>query len=330
MTNTLPDPTYEQLERGLSAWARSREDILAILVIGSRARELHPADVYSDLDTILFVSNPAVFSAAGAWQAGLEAAFGIPAWFAAFGWTMGDPEWEYVLEDGRKVDMVFTVNRARSMPDEGGQQQPRQMSTPPSAASAWEMAAASPFRFVFERGARVLFDRNAASGGATRGGRIAYNDYAQNVQAAGPSELPDQPAFDNRIANTLLELVRAAKIGRRGEHYRAARILNEEMQENLLALAELHAQGQQRPGAGFWRYGRFLEEWADPRVVKDLPDTHAQPAPDSIRRAVLAGLALLEWLGPETAALLGLRFPQAMVQPTAGWLRKAVIEWENE
>ena len=311
MESSLPEPVYEQIERGLADWARGRSDVLAVMVIGSRARRQNPADRWSDLDTILFVKDPAVFHSAGAWQTDLEAALGRTAWFAAFGWTLGDPEWEYVLEGGVKVDLVFTANQAQ--PTGGGP--PRPM----------EMADASPYRFVFERGTRVLYD----SGRAEDGGRAENGEnygsktgYAQEVNTPAPPGPPDQPAFDNRIANALLELVRAAKIGQRGERYRAARILNADFQDQLLALIELHARGRHRPGADWWGYGRFLEQWADPRAAAALPGTHALPTAESIRRAVLAGLDLLEWLGPEAAQGLGLRFPERMLRPTAGWLRQ--------
>jgi hypothetical protein len=48
--------TYLELESRISSWCRSRPDILAAIVIGSRGRLSPPPDDYSDLDLILYVS----------------------------------------------------------------------------------------------------------------------------------------------------------------------------------------------------------------------------------------------------------------------------------
>ena len=59
--------TYEQLETRIVAWAATRADIQAVIVIGSRARGSdpahHPADALSDLDLIVFTSNAAIYAA---------------------------------------------------------------------------------------------------------------------------------------------------------------------------------------------------------------------------------------------------------------------------
>lgn len=42
------------LEASIVVWAGGRADVRAVVVVGSRARSLHPADAWSDLDLILF------------------------------------------------------------------------------------------------------------------------------------------------------------------------------------------------------------------------------------------------------------------------------------
>ena len=43
--------------------------------------------------------------------------------------------------------------------------------------------------------------------------------------------------------------------------------LDEEIRPNLLALLEWHARARLVPGSTEWGYGRFIEEWADPRAL---------------------------------------------------------------
>ena len=47
----------QQLENRVIAWAESRPDIRAILVVGSRARRDFPADEWSDLDLMVIATD---------------------------------------------------------------------------------------------------------------------------------------------------------------------------------------------------------------------------------------------------------------------------------
>ncbi len=292
-----PDPTYIQIEQSLFEWASAREDVRAVVVIGSRARGDHPPDRWSDLDAIVFVDDWRPYMEAGAWQTELEAAFPYPPWFAAFEPIDAEtPEYEYVLAGGLKADLTFCHNRS----PEGRQ------------ATLVEMVDCSPLRFVFERGARVLLDKTGSS--------------PFPLAAPTPEPLPDQRAFDNRIACYLNELVRAVKLAGRGELWRAARAINEEMRSNLLALLEWHARARNVPGSADWPYGRFLEEWASPRALAALPATYTDSTLPATYRAVRGSLNLLAWLGPETASLIHLRYPTEMARAAAGWLLESIIE----
>lgn len=282
---------YEPLEQRLAAWAEACPDVLALVVIGSRARTVHAADEWSDLDTILFTTDPQPFAPGSRWQAELDALIGAPIWFAAHSTTdRGDRETEWVLEGGLKLDVMF-------MRCEPGSN---------VSTSLQDLIASVPYRNVFASGMRVLFERSPAP--------------LRLDPPPGPTPLA-QPEFDNLVANYLLELTRAMKLARRGELWRAARVVNEEMQANLLTLLEQQAHLRPNPPQHAWRYGRFLEEWADPRALAALPATYAASTLSSVRGAVAASLDLLDWLAPEVARLAGLSFSPNAVRPTADWLR---------
>src|SRR5512142_364732 len=106
-----PDPAYHQLEQALFDWATTRDDVRAVMVIGSRARSNHPPDRWSDLDAIVFVDDFRQYMEAGGWQVALESSFPRPAWFAAFEPIDAEtPEYEYVLAGGLKADLTFCQN----------------------------------------------------------------------------------------------------------------------------------------------------------------------------------------------------------------------------
>jgi len=259
-------------------------------------------DAWSDLDTIAFVEDGAIYSRDTGWQVGLEQALGLTLWFAAFSETgRGDWEVEMVLEGGRKVDIVFSQIRAL----EG------------IRSSLSQMIAAAPYHSVFGSGLRVLLEKDPCGEPVEPGSSTQIT-----VPPVPTQSLPDQAVFDNLIANCFLELFRAAKLCGRGELWRAARVINYELQEQLLVLLELHTRSK---GSQTWPYGRFLEQWADPRALAVLPGAFAGYSTTGIRRASLAGLDLITWLSAETALRLGLRDPIPVFNPASAWLK---IHWD--
>ena len=58
---------YEQLIERFIQWAQTEDNIRAAVVIGSRARLDHPADEWSDLDILIFASNPEPYWATTNW-----------------------------------------------------------------------------------------------------------------------------------------------------------------------------------------------------------------------------------------------------------------------
>ncbi len=284
-TPTKPDPRYQELEHRLAGWASRRDDVRAVVIIGSRARSTrHPPDAWSDLDAIVFVDDWQPYLRPGDWQSSLEATFGFPAWFAEMSheWEAAC-EYEYVLEGGLKADLLFVAN-----PSPKGRQAPLA-----------EMCALCPMSFVFSHAARVLLDKTPGKG--------------YNPPPASPAPMPDQFEFDNCIASVLVELVRARHLVGRGELWRAAKALNEEVRPHLLALLEWQARARSVADQEVWPYGRFLEEWADRRALEELPATYSDSTPEGTRCAIQATLKLLAWLGPQAAGRLGLGYPAERV-----------------
>ena len=58
----------------IADWAQERDDVRAVLVVGSRARAETPADKWSDLDVVLFVDDPERLATDASWVA----EFGAP------------------------------------------------------------------------------------------------------------------------------------------------------------------------------------------------------------------------------------------------------------
>jgi len=285
-----PDPVYDGLEQRIASWSASRSDIRAVLVVGSRAREDHAADEWSDLDLIIFVDNADLYQLPGEWYADLQAAVVLPVWFAVFDRTgAGDPEWDFVMEGGVKVDLVFTPNR----------------SSRGCEANLLEMVDAFPYRYVIDYGMRVLVEK-------TPGPPVPLG--LPVVQT-----LPDQARFNALIYSFLLDNLRTVKFSRRGEVWRAAQVINTSLQTKILTLLVWHTAAISLPeGVPYYR-GRFLEEWASPGMLALLKDTFTGYSSGEIDRAVSGALRFLSAVTPEITRSAGLTYPKGAVEQVRGW-----------
>jgi aminoglycoside 6-adenylyltransferase len=69
-------------------------------------------------------------------------------------------------------------------------------------------------------------------------------------------------------------------------------------------MTEWHARATNCWDYDTWHGGRFLEQWADPRIVARLRDTFAHYDEDDVWRTLLAMMNLFRWVAGETAVQL--------------------------
>jgi aminoglycoside 6-adenylyltransferase len=241
-------------------------------VISIGSRARGDADAWSDLDVMIFSTDR-------------DRRAADPAWLHTFGevWLTfcelmgdGDPEWFALYDGGIKFDASL-------------------MDVPPedAALDLETLLAKHRYKNVFARGVYVLYDRLSPP----------------RRLASTPVTLPDPPTaqqFDATVSELLLETVTAAKFVARGDYWRAQRWLGEFVRARLLALTEWHAYGRDT-----WYRGRFMERWADPRILAAVPQTFALYQRESLGAALVATLDLARWVGEETATRFGFTYPLA-------------------
>ena len=271
---------FKDLTGRIKIWAKARRDIRVVIVVGSQARLQPPADEFSDLDLVLYSSNEGEYTA----QAGWLDAIG-PHWLAVRSTTgRGDLEWMVVFEGGAKVDFVFA-----SLAEEL------------QAAPLTAILQGSPYGFVYQRGVRVLVDREKPE-----------NEDRFLYYALQPLQEPAAEEFSQTVQRFYLQALLAARILRRGEYWRAARLINSEMKSPYLTMLEWHVRSAGQPAPDTWYEGHFLEQWADPRALRELPGLFAACEPGALWRALYASLEAMRWIAGETANQLGLIYPAAL------------------
>lgn len=274
---------YEQIIERFVAWAQPRLDIRVVIVIGSRARLDHPADEWSDLDIVMFVTDPEPYLTQTDWldnMGDIRITFVEPT-------TGGEKERRVLFDGGLDVDFaVIPYAKMELM---------LQYGVPPEVAG------------IFHRGMRVLLDRE---GSVSR----------LNATGIEPSlsDSPVQAEFLEAINDFWYHAVWTAKKFKRGELWTAKACADGYMKRLLLKMIEWRAATMRGGDRDVWHDGRFLEQWADPRVLEGLRDAFAHYDHDDVRRALLATMDLFRWLAKETAERLACRYPESADEYATG------------
>jgi aminoglycoside 6-adenylyltransferase len=243
----------------LQRWAESDPNIRCAILVGSQARAETPSDRFSDIDLALFARDPGRFLRDESWIAGLGSYW--TSHVEPNGLESGE-ERRVLFEDGQDVDFaVFPVESLRLMITDA-------------------RAAA-----VLRRGFRPLANKDSVD-------LVVPPD-------ASPPALPSLSEFSNLVNDYWFHLVWTAKKLRRGEVLTALEATNGYLARLLVRAARWHALARYPNGPDVWHGARFFEKWADPRVVRDFPETVAQYEAGSVSRALRAHRALFSWLSDE-------------------------------
>jgi aminoglycoside 6-adenylyltransferase len=286
---------YAALEARFVTWAETVPDLRAAVIIGSRARRERPADEWSDLDLLIVTTDPGYYISTTAW---LDA---IGAYWLTFVEATSDgagQERRVLFDGGLDVDFA------------------------PVPAEELERLASDPFAAdLIRHGVRVLLDKDGVLTEA-----LKQFSLPQPVES-GPAQPPGEARFLNVINDFWYHAVWTAKKLRRGELWTAKGCVDSYLKwQCLLPMIEWHAHTVHGWDYGTWFRGRFLEQWADPRVVEGLREAYGRYDADDLWRALLATMDLFRWLAVETAARLGYPYPTRAEEKTAALVRKLFEE----
>lgn len=154
---------------------------------------------------------------------------------------------------------------------------------------------------VFRDGMRLVMDKD---------GELAQ---LQLILSSAKVPLPHPPMrseFLEVINDFWYHAVWTAKKLRRGELWVAKSCCDSYMKRLLLKMIEWQARATKGWNYNTWHRGRFLEEWADLRILERLGDTFSRYGEDDIRGALLATMDMFRGLAIETAERLGYDYPK--------------------
>jgi aminoglycoside 6-adenylyltransferase len=219
----MVNPTQTQLEERVIAWALSRLAIRAVIVGGSTARQVNPADEWADLDFEIFATDIGEF---------------VPdtAWLQDFGelWAClplqeeDGPVFITLYEGAEKVDFHFYP-----------------------LAELERQVAAQRLNPALERGYRVVVDKD----------RLAAQ-LPPPASAPLPQVKPGEAEFATQVSAFWIGVLYVARQIRRRNLW-VAKYRDWTAKESLLKMMEWHAQARGGWLVDTWRSGHFLSQWAD-------------------------------------------------------------------
>jgi aminoglycoside 6-adenylyltransferase len=269
-------------------WAEGQTDIRAVIVIGSRARTEQPGDAWSDVDLIISAYNPQPYLDYSEWLKSIGSV-----WVSHIEPTLapGVSERRVLFEGGFDFDLIFVqdnqLNRLLQNQEVAG---------------------------IIRRGIRILVDKDRLMS------RITLP-----IGLRTPYVPPTESQFTNLVNDFWYHAVWTAKKIRRGELYTALMSSDGHMKHLLMQMLEWHTHAVSPVNPDTWFSGRFVEQWADPRLLALMTESFAYYEQADIERGLLATMNVFRQAATETAAQLTYPYPFQADANITMWV-EAVLE----
>ena len=251
---------------GVRDWAEVRADIRMILIVGSMARQDHPADEFADLDLVIFTTDLATYRDPDRWLRPI----GRSLVCSPFERRDGCLEFLALFEGGHEVDFSFSPLEQLD-----------------------RLAPDGVLPEVYDRGYDVLLDKDGLSK------RLPRPSYGPVWKLKPPAE-----AFERTVSGFWHEADYCARCIRRRDLW-GAKLSDGELKGKLLTMMEWHAGSRHGWQCDTWAYSRYLGEWTDDRTWAALSDVYGKFDAGDSWRALLATMELFSRLAGEVAAREG-------------------------
>ena len=254
----------------LAAWVSTRPDVRAVLLLGSQARNNHPADAFSDIDVALTVDDPGVFLLGREWLRELGDVIADVVEPTAIG---GMSERRVLFASGQDVD--FSVVPTELMQLLG------------------DFSDVDEVRQLLGRGHRIMKDE------------LGIREGIDAIPAPEPGGLPVSKADYRVLSNGFwYQLICATKKWRRGELWVAMTSCEGVLSRALVDLVRWRTQ-LRHPSVEIWHGTRYIEEWAGAATMKALAATRSGYGVQQIELSLRGLGALFRQLEAECREISG-------------------------
>lgn len=272
----------EELQERIVNWATKERAIRALILCGSRARTVRPADEWADLDFEMFVTDSRAFC-------------DDASWVENFG-----PVWTHLLLKDDEADVFLILYEG-----------PRKVDFHIFPVAALERAVADQtLHSAYVRGYEILLDKDGVAG------------QLPPPPAEPPTHAKPEPAdFSFQVNAFWYGAVYVAWQIRRRNLW-VVKIRDWTLKEHLLQMIEWHTQAANGWQIDTWNDGHFLTEWTDAETVSALRDVFGHFDAADSWRALLATMELFGRLAHETATRLDIPYPTELERKTSAYVQE--------
>jgi len=263
--------TFDEIIARFTAWAKAEKDIQAAVIFGSRARTDAPADQWSDLDIIFLTDKPDQFIHSESW---LDQIHPYSITFLEKTAVGNGMERRVMFSPHLDVDFIIL--------------------TPEHFTGMLQLKEVQQ---VFKNGYQVLFDKTDVTNGIK-----VSNDFSQ------ARALPSQEQYDHLVQDFWYHVVWVNKKMLRGELWVAKECMDSNLKYLLRTMAEWHAIAvlDESP----WHNGRFIEKWADSRLVSSFSRIFAKYDRYEMLQSMKETMDIFRLLAAETGTALRYTYPE--------------------
>ncbi|MDR3645112.1 MAG: aminoglycoside 6-adenylyltransferase [Clostridia bacterium] len=272
---------YRNFEDRFIKWAQSSEDMKAAFVVGSRARKENAADEWSDLDIIIYTTNPQYYLEESDWLNSL----GELLCTFVYKTSAGEPERLTLFNGGYQVDFVVHFY-----------------------SELLDMVHAKIVPQNFYRGVRMIVDKESGA-----------SDIVPGADNKPRKKVINEEMFAQIVNMFWFISLYIAKQLLRGELW-AAKDREADSRQLLLQMIEWHAVAKNGEDYDTWHAGRFINEWADKSILAELKNAYGHYDYTDSRHALSAAMALFSRLSHEVADRYGYRYPQNVENSIVDWI----------
>lgn len=263
--------SYKQLADSFTKWAIDCDEIRTAIQVGSRVQSKHKADEWADIDIMLFTTKPEIFLSNTSW---LEEIGNVLISVASVT-AGGDREILVLFEGGCNIDYVLIHD-----------------------SSLINCVESGKIPDLCKRGFRALIDKDGIA-----------SKLRCPAKFLPTHNKPSQEDFASVIKSFWFGAVYNAKQLCRGNLWRVK--LNESgFLSGLTRMIELHTHATKGWGTDTFYMGRYMEDWADQRIIGALNRVFAIYSAKDMWNALFAQMELIRWMNRETAGRLGYRYPE--------------------
>ena len=277
------DMFYEKIERNFISWAQTVEDIRAAFIVGSRARNDHPADEWSDMDIIFFTSKPNYYFSNNEWLKNMG-----DIWTSFVSQTTGgDPECLTLFDGGWQVDFVIH-----------------------SIDNLNQIVESKTVPNNFYRGVKVIIDKD----------HVSNNIMPQYIKAPQGIALSEDLFIQSVNKFWFIALYMAKQILR--NDLWVVKIRDGNIKELLLQMIEWHEKMVNGNEYDTWHVGRFLCEWSSEKTQVELQNSFGHFDRRDSWNALIGTITLFKRLSHDISHEMNYSYPYDLESNISNWINQ--------